>query len=191
MKTIGITGGIGSGKSTVAKIFVSMGYPVYNSDVRAKDILNVNPKVISKISNLFGKNIYNDGEIDRKKLASIVFGDKEKLAKLNAIVHPAVGEDFETWRANQTTSFVLKESAILFETGIYKKLDSIILVTSPIKTRIERIQIRDNSTQKEIESRIQNQWLDEKKIPLSNFIIDNSGEILIIPQVLQIIEKIK
>lgn len=191
MKTIGITGGIGSGKSTVAKIFVSMGYPVYNSDVRAKNILNVNPKVVSEISNLFGKGIYNNRKIDRKKLARIVFEDNEKLAKLNAIVHPAVGEDFETWKANQTTSFVLKESAILFETGIYKNLDSIILVTSPIQTRIERVQNRDNSTKEEVESRIKNQWLDEKKIPLSNFIIDNSGDTLVIPQVLEIIEKIK
>lgn len=190
MKTIGITGGIGSGKSTVAKIFVSMGYPVYNSDVRAKKIINSNPEVVRELSNLFGNDIYENNQLNRKKLASIVFQNKEKLAELNAIVHPAVGQDFTNWKSNQNTEIVFKEAAIIFETGIYKSLDKIILVTAPVSTRINRVKKRDNSTKEEIENRIKNQWSDEKKIPLSDYVIDNSGEVLVIPQVLEILKKL-
>ncbi len=189
-QTIGITGGIGSGKSVVAKILISMGYPVYNSDDRAKDLINSNPELIAKIKSEFGNDIYTDLGLERKKMAAIVFNDPNKLAVLNSLVHPAVGKDFESWKNSQTTKFVFKEAAILFETGIYKDLDAVILVTAPISIRIDRVQKRDNASKEEIENRMKNQWSDEEKIKLSDYVIDNSGNQLIIPQVTQVIESL-
>jgi dephospho-CoA kinase len=190
MKLIGITGGIGSGKSTIAKVFTSMGYPVYNSDTRAKELINSNEKLINSIKLSFGDDLYNSQGLDRKKMASIVFNNPEKLELLNSIIHPAVGKDFEDWVDSQNTSFVLKEAAILFETGIYKSLDKTILVSALQETRIKRVMKRDNTTQEEVLSRMKNQWSEEKKTKLADYVIDNSGNELVIPQILQIIEQI-
>lgn len=191
MKLIGITGGIGSGKSTIAKVFMSMGYPVYNSDLRAKEILETDQELIEAIQAHFGKKSYTSQGLDRKRMASAVFSNPEKLALLNSIVHPAVGKDFEKWVSTKKTSFVLKEAAILFETGIYKSLDQTILVTAPIAKRIERVMKRDNITKQEVEARMKNQWSEEKKLQLADFVIDNSGAKLVIPQILSIIDSIK
>jgi dephospho-CoA kinase len=190
MKLIGITGGIGSGKSTIAKVFTSMGYPVYNSDTRAKELINSNEKLINSIKLSFGDDLYNSQGLDRKKMASIVFNNPEKLELLNSIIHPAVGKDFEDWVDSRNTSFVLKEAAILFETGIYKSLDKTILVSALQETRIKRVMKRDNTTQEEVLSRMKNQWSEEKKTKLADYVIDNSGNELVIPQILQIIEQI-
>lgn len=189
-QTIGITGGIGSGKSVVAKILISMGYPVYNSDDRAKELINSNPELIAKIKSEFGSDIYTNLVLDRKKMAEIVFNNPNKLAALNGLVHPAVGKDFESWKNSRTTQFVFKEAAILFETGIYKDMDSVILVTAPISIRIDRVQKRDNASKEEIENRMKNQWSDEKKIKLSDFVIDNSGDKMVIPQVMEVLKSL-
>ncbi|MFQ3336200.1 MAG: dephospho-CoA kinase [Flavobacteriales bacterium] len=190
MKLIGITGGIGSGKSTIAKVFMSIGYPVYNSDTRAKELINSNEELINSIKLSFGNDIYNSNGLDRKKMASIVFNNPEKLELLNSIIHPAVGEDFEKWVDSQNTSFILKEAAILFETGIYRSLHKTILVSAPQETRIERVIKRDNTNQEEVLSRMNNQWSEEKKTELADYVIDNSGNKLVIPQVLEIIKQI-
>ena len=190
MKLIGITGGIGSGKSTIAKVFMSLSYPVYNSDTKAKEFINSNEELINSIKLSFGNDIYNSNGLDRKKMASIVFNNPEKLELLNSIIHPAVGEDFEKWVDSQNTSFILKEAAILFETGIYRSLHKTILVSAPQETRIERVIKRDNTNQEEVLSRMNNQWSEEKKTELADYVIDNSGDKLVIPQVLEIIKQI-
>ena len=190
MRIIGITGGIGSGKSTIAKVFISMGFPVYNSDTRAKELINSNIDVIDSIKQEFGDDIYSSEGLDRKKMASIVFSDSDKLQKLNSIVHPAVGLDFDKWANSQNTSFVLKEAAILFETGIYKSLDKTILVTYPKEERINRVMKRDSATKEAIEARMNSQWSEEKKKELADYIIDNSGEEMVIPQVISLINRL-
>jgi dephospho-CoA kinase len=190
MRLIGITGGIGSGKSTIAKVFISMGFPVYNSDTRAKELINSNIDVIDSIKQEFGDDIYSSEGLDRKKMASIVFSDSDKLQKLNSIVHPAVGLDFDKWANSQNTSFVLKEAAILFETGIYKSLDKTILVTCPKEERINRVMKRDSATKEAIEARMNSQWSEEKKKELADYIIDNSGEEMVIPQVISLINRL-
>jgi len=183
---IGITGGIGSGKSVAANILNSMGYPVYNSDDRAKILINKDSRLILKIKESFG-NVYNMEGLDRQKMANIVFNNPEKLALLNSIVHPAVGHDFDLWVDKQSSSLVFKEAAILFETGIYKTLDKVILVTCPLPIKIKRVMERDSVSQEDVENRMKNQWSDEQKIKLSDYVIDNSGNKLLIPQVQKIL----
>ena len=183
---IGITGGIGSGKSVVANILNSMGYPVYNSDDRAKILINRDSNLILKIKESFG-NVYNTEGLDRQKMANIVFNNPEKLALLNSLVHPAVGHDFDLWVKKQSSSLVFKEAAILFETGIYKSLNKVILVTCPLPIKIKRVMERDSVSQKDVENRMKNQWSDEQKIKLSDYVIDNSGNKLLIPQVQKIL----
>jgi len=187
---IGITGGIGSGKSVVANILISMGYPVYNSDARAKLLINSEPDLVQNIKNTFG-DVYNSEGLDRRKLANVVFNQPEKLAVLNSLVHPAVGKDFSSWVSKQQNPIVFKEAAILFETGIYKSLNKIILVTCPLNKRIERVMQRDGVSKIEVENRMKNQWEDEKKMKLTDFIIYNSGEELLIPQIEKVIQKLK
>ncbi len=182
-KIIGITGGIGSGKSVVAKVLISMGYPVYNSDIEAKELINSNTELINQIKKEFGEDIYSSEGLDRKKMASVVFSNPNKLAKLNSLVHPAVGKNFDNWVNKQKTKLVFKEAAILFEIGIYKSLDATILVTAPIEKRISRVMQRDSVKAEEVENRMKNQWNDEEKIKLADFVIDNSGEVMVIPQV--------
>jgi dephospho-CoA kinase len=183
---IGITGGIGSGKSVVANILNSMGYPVYNSDDRAKILINKDSNLILKIKESFG-NVYNTEGLDRQKMANIVFNNPEKLALLNSLVHPAVGHDFDLWVKKQSSSIVFKEAAILFETGIYKSLNKVILVTCPLPIKIKRVMERDSVSQEDVENRMKNQWSDEQKIKLSDYVIDNSGNKLLIPQVQKIL----
>ncbi len=187
---IGITGGIGSGKSVVANLLISMGYPVYNSDARAKLLINSEPDLVQNIKNTFG-DVYNSEGLDRRKLANVVFNQPEKLAVLNSLVHPAVGKDFSSWVSKQQNPIVFKEAAILFETGIYKSLNKIILVTCPLNKRIERVMQRDGVSKIEVENRMKNQWEDEKKMKLADFIIYNSGEELLIPQIEKVIQKLK
>lgn len=191
MKVIGITGGIGSGKSTIARVFISMGFPVYNSDIRAKELINSQTELKEAIKQVFGQNIYTEQGLDRKKMAKIVFNNPEELKKLNQLVHPAVGKDFDEWKNRQTSGFVLKEAAILFETGIYKSLDKIILVTCDKEIRIARVMQRDSETREAILARMDNQWSDKKKTELADFVIDNSGKTLVIPQIISIINTLK
>ena len=183
---VGITGGIGSGKSIVARIFKTLGVPVYNSDVRSKELLNTNSKLKSRLIEQFGKEIYTSSGIDRKHFASIIFNDKKLLEISNSIIHPFVKNDFEVWISLQDFPYTIKESAILFETDIYKQLDKIVLVTASEELRIKRVVERDQIPEKVVLERIKNQWEDAKKILLADFIIINDETELLLPQVLKI-----
>jgi dephospho-CoA kinase len=188
MKKVGITGGIGSGKSTICRVFELLKVPVYYADDTAKKILNTNPVIFKKVVEIFGKEITDiGGEIDRKKLAAIVFTNKKKLEQLNKIVHPAVINDFEEWcRAKSDFPYILKEAAILFESGTYKNVDQIIMVTAPLEMRIKRVMNRDGVSEAEVSDRISRQLSDEEKIKRSDFIIRNDEQQLVIPQILEI-----
>jgi dephospho-CoA kinase len=186
-KIVGITGGIGSGKSTVAKVFVAMGVPVFFADDVAKDIIDKDVGIINKIKQMFGEDIYLGNLVDRKKLGEIVFNDPQKLQILNSIIHPSVANYFEMWHSlKQDFLFVLRESAIMFETGIYKKNRFNILVTAPEEIKIERIIQRDRISFKQIEGRMNQQWTDQVKLGFADFVILNDNVTPIIPQVLDI-----
>ena len=183
---IGLTGGIGSGKSTVAKVFISLDIPVFNSDVEAKKIINNDSDVVDAIKDEFGE-VYINGILDSKKIAEIVFNDKNALVKLNDIVHPKVKDAFEQWvNNNMDKNILIKEAAILFETGGYKELDKTILITAPEKIRIQRVVNRDGVGLLDVQRRIDSQLSDEKKIELSDYVINNDIDQLVIPQVLKI-----
>lgn len=173
-KIIGLTGGIGSGKSTVASYIKSQKIPVYIADTEAKKIMN-SKKIINEIVNSFGSQILDSNKkIDRKKLAQIVFKNKEKLNNLNQIIHPRVKQHFKKWlQKHSHFKFIIKEVAILFETNGHLECDQVILVTAPLKTRIERVTKRDNTTPEAVLNRIQNQMLDNEKIKLADFVIEN------------------
>ncbi|MFV8282541.1 dephospho-CoA kinase [Christiangramia marina] len=173
MKIVGLTGGIGSGKTTVAGFFKDLGIPVYIADDAGKRLLAESPDIREKVSKLLGAAAYNGQVPDRKYIANKVFNDKDQLAKLNAIIHPAVASDFQDWFSKQTSEYIIYEAAILFEAGGYKKCDLSILVTAPHKLKIGRLQKRDDSTVEEIEARMGHQWPDEKKAELADFLIEN------------------
>lgn len=177
MKIVGLTGGIGSGKSTIAKWFIEKGIPVYDSDSEAKRLMNENSRIREQLMELFGEGAYQNGELNRKFIASKVFEDKALLEKLNQVVHPVVREDFRNWAQNQATPFVLKEAAILFESGAYKDCDYIISVVSEEELRIGRVMQRDSVPREQILNRIQNQWTDELRIVNSDFIIRNNSSL--------------
>ena len=172
---IGITGGIGSGKSTVAKIFSILKIPIYFADDRAKWLMENNSNLIEEIKSAFGNESYfEDGKLNRKFLSTEVFGSPEKTKIINNLVHPAVKEDFEEWSSLQNTPYVLKEAALLFETGSYKELDKIITVTSPIKVRINRVLMRDSHrSEEQLNSIIDQQMPDEEKTAKSDFVVKN------------------
>lgn len=172
-KIIGLTGGIGSGKTTVAKQFEVLGVPIYIADTEAKKIMDFT-ETIQRVKNEFGVSIFDGAVLNREKLAKIVFENPEKLQKLNNIIHPLVKKHFQEWiKNNSNSSFVIKEAAILFESGSYKDCDKIITVTAPLQTRIERVLSRDNSDYESVIKRIQNQWTDEMRIEKSDYIIEN------------------
>ncbi len=172
-KIIGLTGGIGSGKTTVANYLASLGIPVYIADIEAKKILD-SPEVVERLRSEFGEDIIADGKADRKKLAKIVFDDSRKLEKLNSIVHPAVREHFRKWlEEHNAHDIVVKEAAILFESGTYKEVDAIIHVTAPEEIRIRRVMDRDDVSREDVLARMKNQWSDHKKSELSDFNVLN------------------
>lgn len=190
--TIGITGGIGSGKSTVCSIFKLLGTPVFEADKVAKDLMNSNIELKANLVHLFGEGIYTrDSVVDRKKLAKIIFNDHLQLQKINALVHPAVRNEFKNWKLKQKSSYVIHEAAILFESGFYKMMDYTILVSAPEQQRIERVIKRDKITEKEVRDRISKQWPDEQKRELASFEIKNNNEDLIIPQIIKIDNQLK
>ena len=170
---VGLTGGIGSGKSTVARFFKMQGVAVYNSDKRAKKLMRNSKKLKKSIIALLGDEAYEGKKLNRAAIAKKVFGDKELLAALNGLVHPAVKKNFQKWVKKQKGNYVIQEAAVLFENGSYKNYDRIILVRAPVDIRISRIIARDGSTEKEVQSRMNHQWSDEKKSALSDYIIDN------------------
>lgn len=175
MMVVGLTGGMGSGKTTVANYFKELDIPIYIADDAAKALMNTNAEVKSKVLSLFGDLAYRNNEIDRKYIAGQVFNDQQKLEQLNNIIHPAVFLDFQNWKNKQKSPYVIYEAAILFETGGYKECDLVILVTAPLEERIKRLQARDGSSVEEIEARIQHQWSDNEKRKLADFEIINSN----------------
>jgi dephospho-CoA kinase len=172
-KIIGLTGGIGSGKTTVARYIASQGIPVYIADEEAKKVMNT-PDVVSLVAKAFGDSVLENGVINRQKLAQLVFNAPEKLQQLNNIIHPKVKQDFENWvQKHHNHPFVIKEAAILFESGSYQFCDKIITVTAPENVRLQRVMSRDSVTKDQVLARIQNQWKEEEKIALSDYVIQN------------------
>ncbi len=188
---IGITGGIGSGKSTVCSIFDLFGIPVYNSDVRAKELMNSNPNLIQSIQANFGTEVYVDGNVNPTVLARKVFSDSAALKQLNALVHPVVSRDFDEWRDQFEKTHVVKEAAILIESGAYKQCDRIIVVEAPESLRIKRVMVRDGVAEEDVEARIRNQMSETERRVHADYIIDNSGKTMLIPQVQEILDRFK
>lgn len=185
---VGITGGIGSGKSTVAKIFSILGIPIYYADDRAKWLMSHDSELKKAIIEKFGEESYSEsGELNRSYLASHVFADENKVKTINSLVHPVVKKDFEAWAAAQNSPYVLKEAALLFETGSYQELEKVINVSSPLKIRVNRILMRDtHRDENQINDIINKQLPDEEKNSKADFIIKNAHNKLLIPQVLAI-----
>ena len=172
-KIVGLTGGIGSGKSTVAQMFVDLGVPVYIADDEAKEITNT-PSILKIIEAQFGTSVVKEGKLNRVEMAKIVFGDSEKLKQLNQIIHPLVADHFANWLLkNNNERFVIKETAILFETNNHLRCDFVITVTAPEAVRITRVKQRDKSSEDEIRNRMNHQWTDEQRLALSDFVIYN------------------
>jgi dephospho-CoA kinase len=189
---IGITGGIGSGKSTVCKIFKLLGVPVFEADLVAKTLINSNSEIRKGLIQLFGKNIYDsDNKVKRKILASLVFNDYLLMEKVNQLVHPAVRTEFLNWMKLQKSVYIIHEAAILFESGFYKMMDYTVLVSAPEEMRMERVLKRDNIQPEMVRSRIAKQWTDEEKRKLTSIELVNDNKYLIIPQILEIDNKIK
>ncbi len=182
---VGITGNIGSGKTTVCKIFETLGIPIYYADVEAKRLMVENTHVVEKIKLLFGLKAYlNDGSLDRKHLGSIVFNNPQMLTKLNYIVHPAVREDSARWAKSQkNVSYVLKEAALMVESENYKDLDKLIVVTAPLETRVQRVMERDEVDKEAVLAREKNQLPEAKKVALADYTINNDGMQALIPQI--------
>ena len=187
MLKIGITGGIGSGKSTICSFFKILGIPVFTADVEAKELMNTSSRIRSKLILSFGEDIYlPNHKIDRKKLAKLIFNSPPLLEKVNSIVHPEVQIYFEEWCTKQSSPYIVYEAAILFESGFHKKTDFNILVTAPEKERIRRVMLREHTTEEEVRSRISRQWPDQEKVKLANYTIMNNNGELIIPQLIEL-----
>ncbi|MDR2272828.1 MAG: dephospho-CoA kinase [Sphingobacterium sp.] len=186
---IGITGGIGSGKTFICTLFEALGIPVYNADEEAKKLMNTDARIKQKLIEQFGEATYKDGFLDRAFLASMIFSDKKKLELVNSIVHPIVIQEAKDWANRQTTRYSLKEAALLFESGSYKELDYTILVTAPMDVRIQRVIERDAVTEQQVRERINKQLSDEEKLPLADFVIVNDGITPLLPQVWKLHQK--
>ena len=183
---VGITGGIGSGKSTVAKVFNVLGIPIYYADDAAKKLMNEDVSIREQLQQLFGKETYVDGKLNRKYLAGLVFNNEEKLAQLNAIVHPATIRDAEQWMQQQTTPYAMKEAALIFESGAQAQLDCVIGVFAPEPLRIQRVMNRDGITTEEVKARMEKQLDETIKMQRCDYVITNDEQELVIQQVIKI-----
>ena len=185
---VGITGGIGSGKSTVAKIFEVLGIPVYYADDAAKRLMNEDEMLKQQLQKLFGKETYIDGTLNRKYLSTLVFNNEEKLSLLNSIVHPATLQDSEKWMQRQNAQYAIKEAALIFESGAQKQLDYVIGVYAPAPLRIQRVMKRDHVTREEVKARMEKQMDEAIKMRLCDYVITNDEQELVIPQVIKLHE---
>lgn len=183
MKKIGLTGGIGSGKSTVARILLAMGYPVYFSDDRSKQLTQTHPGIRKGLTELIGEQIYKDNQLDRSALALAIFSDDALRVKVNQIIHPIVRYDFDNWINEQTNPLVFNEAAILFETGASERFDAMVLVTAPEELRIQRVMKRDLCSREEVVNRINHQWTDVQKMQLADVVLVNDDVQPLIKQV--------
>ena len=192
---LGVTGGIGSGKSTVCRIFESLGYQVYYADDRAKKLMVSNQTIVSGVKALFGEEAYQaDGSLNRPHIGAIAFSNQEKLSALNALVHPETAKDYLLWAKevaeNNPRSFVLKEAAILYESGAYRYSDAVLTVYAPKQIRLARVMQRDGADETSIKARMAKQWPEQRKMALSDFLILNDGGHHLIPQVLRVIDSL-
>ncbi|PWU04148.1 MAG: dephospho-CoA kinase [Bacteroidetes bacterium] len=190
MLKVGLTGGIGSGKSTIAAMFEALGIPVYYADDAAKEIMNEDEELKLEIISLFGSESYTEGKLNRKFIASLVFNDKSKLESLNALVHPATIRAADKWMQKQSSPYVIKEAALIFESGSQDQLDYVIGVFAPQTLRIHRVMKRDGVTKDEVLKRMSNQIDDEIKMRLCNFVIKNDDYEAVLPQVLDLHNKL-
>ncbi len=174
MIVVGLTGGIGSGKTTVANFFVELGVPVYNSDKEAKKLMTSSKRVKKAIIELLGKQAYKNKKLNKKYISEQIFNDDTLLIKMNGIVHPAVQKDFLAWARKQKAPYVIQETALIFENTKQDFYDFIILVTAPIELRLERVMVRDGASKKEVMDRLKNQLDDEDKIPFSDYVLENT-----------------
>jgi dephospho-CoA kinase len=189
MKIVGITGGIGSGKSIICKVLEKIGYPVFYSDDVAKELIQTDPIIIQDLTNLIGSELYHNG-FQKQILADKIFNNNQLKEKVNQIVHPRVRLAFEVWTSEQKSPIVFNEAAILFETGMYKKYDKTILVCAPKSIKIKRVINRDGLSEEAIRARMNNQWTDEEKIKLTDFVIVNDDELPLLPQIDRVVFKI-
>lgn len=191
MIKLGITGGIGSGKSAVSEIFTLCGVPVYIADTESKRLVSTSPLIRKKLITFLGEDLYKGDVLDKALLASHIFNDKEKLEKVNAIIHPEVEKDYEQWlEKNKHHKIVAQEAAILFESGFNKLMDKVVMVYTPLDMRIQRTMARDNVSYEKVLERIQNQMPDEEKVKLSDFVIVNDGAGSLIEQVQNVIQQL-
>ena len=191
MKAVGITGGIGAGKSIVSRIFQTLGISIYDADIRARQIMNNSQDVVMAVKDLFGEDSYASGELNRALVAQMAFHDPVKLEALNAIVHPAVAADFERWLHVQTGPYVLKEAALLFETGSYKELHGVIVVDAPESIRVRRVLQRDlHRDEKQIRAIMNKQMDSQQKIEMADYVITNDEKVPVIPQVLALHQRL-
>lgn len=187
MIKVGLTGGIGSGKTYITHFFNKLGIAIYNSDTRGKHLMDSDPQVKNKIIEAFGSESYNQDGLNRKYLSQHVFNDNAKLATINQIVHPAVKADFENWcSSHKNDTYIIKEAAILIESGAYKDCDYLIVVTAPTNMRIQRVIDRDNMTPDEIKKRMAKQLSDDDRLQHASFTINNDGTMLVEEQVVEI-----
>ena len=191
MLKIGLTGGIGSGKSTIAKIIEILGYPVYISDRRASSLMNRNQDIRQALIQRFGENIYlPEGGLNKQQLASIIFNDKRAITEVNRVVHPVVTQDFRDWCSVQKSKLVFFESAILCESKLESLFDDIILISTDMETRIRRVVARDSTSREKVMERINNQMPDSEKLPKSDFVIYNNDDDRIVKQIHNIIQQL-
>jgi dephospho-CoA kinase len=190
MLKIGLTGGIGSGKSTVAKIFELLQAPVYYADEASRRLYHTDPELMAQIKKHFGEDMYSEGQLNRNKMADIVFNDPQKLELLNQLVHPPTLRDAQEWMLAQKAPYVIKEAALLFESGSAAGLDYIIGVQAPVAVRLKRVMDRDKTTREEVLSRMKRQINEDIKMRLCDFIIRNNEQELVIPQVLKLHQKL-
>ena len=191
MKKIGLTGGIGVGKTFVSEIFQKMGYSVFLADLHAKKCMHESDDLKTAIKQNFGNEIYQKGVLQKDRLSNIVFNDTKKLQELNSLVHPFVQRRFEDWCKNQQSKFVIKEAAVLFESGAHKGLDGVICVSAPLQKRTERVMERDKCTREKVMKRMAMQIPQETKEKLSDFVIVNAENEKILPQILSVCKKIE
>lgn len=183
---LGVTGGIGSGKTSVCKVFNVLGIPVFSADRIARDIMDSDEDIIKKINSVTGKDLYSNGFLDRMALAALIFNNSDMLHKVNSLVHPVVFDHFATWEKNQSAPYVIMEAAILFESGASKLVDRIATVVAPEEERVTRLTIRSKLSRQQVMDRMKNQLNDEERIKLSDYVIYNSENDMVIPAILEI-----
>ncbi len=191
MKKIGLTGGIGSGKTSIAQILEAMSYPVYYSDLRAKFLSDEHPAIRQGLIDLLGEEAYIDGTLNRVFVSECIFSNPDLRLKVNQVIHPIVRKDFDDWASQQTSSLIFNEAAILFETGAYQQFDAILLICAPIDIRIQRVMLRDHCSKASVEDRIQSQWTDEKKRSLTKYCVENDGRQPVLIQLEKILSELE